>query len=104
MEDAAHPDPILSGSLGEVCALCLKTACLLEGSKRYTAIHYADPLCPLSDLWSADVVSVTYFAVNGGDRCCSSHRRSTWSLCLRVQCFKKFRWRPLPLQICHLLA
>lgn len=48
VEDAGSPDPIVSSSLGAVCALYFKTPCLMEDSKRYSAIHYIDCLCLLS--------------------------------------------------------
>ena len=66
VEDADSPDPIMSGFLGAVCALRFKTACFLKDSKRYTAIHYIDPPCPLAAPWSANVVSVLFFAERWG--------------------------------------
>lgn len=51
VEDAGSPDPIVSSSLGAVCALYFKTPCLMEDSKRYSAIHYIDCLCLLSAPW-----------------------------------------------------
>lgn len=62
VEDAASRDPVVSGSLGAVCALYFKTARLLENSKRYAAVHCIDPLCPLSAPRNTNVVSVVIFA------------------------------------------
>lgn len=100
VEDVDSPHLVSSGSVG---ALCFKTACLLEDSRRHAAIRYIDPLCPLSAPRSTDVVSVMVFA----ERwvwCCTLHRCSAWSLCVRAKCFKILRPRPLPLQICGLMA
>lgn len=100
MENVHSPNLVSSGSVG---ALCFETACLLEDSRRHAAIHYTDPLCPLSAPRSTNVVSVRVFAERWV-RCCSLHHRGAWSLCVRVKCFKILRPRPLPLQICDLMA